>query len=64
MSNIMSGINILSTGAYTPLLDITNDDMSKIVETNDEWIKQRVGIAERQRRAYMVYGFHGSKAGC
>ena len=34
----MSGINILSTGAYTPLLDITNDDMSKIVETNDEWI--------------------------
>ena len=39
MSNIMSGINILSTGAYTPLLDITNDDMSKIVETNDEWIR-------------------------
>ena len=48
MSNIMSGINILSTGAYTPLLDITNDDMSKIVETNDEWIRTRTGISHRR----------------
>ena len=44
----MSGINILSTGAYTPLLDITNDDMSKIVETNDEWIRTRTGISHRR----------------
>ena len=48
MSNIMGGINILSTGAYTPLLDITNDDMSKIVETNDEWIRTRTGISHRR----------------
>lgn len=44
----MSGINIVSTGGYAPRLDITNDDMSKIVETNDEWIRTRTGISRRR----------------
>ncbi|MCR5262108.1 MAG: ketoacyl-ACP synthase III [Candidatus Gastranaerophilales bacterium] len=30
-----------------PNLTLTNDDMAKIVETSDEWIRQRTGIAER-----------------
>lgn len=30
-----------------PDLTLTNDDMAKIVETSDEWIKQRTGISER-----------------
>ena len=30
-----------------PKLTLTNDDMAKIVETSDEWIRQRTGIAER-----------------
>lgn len=44
----MSGINIVSTGGYTPLLAVTNDDMAKIVETNDEWIRTRTGISQRR----------------
>ncbi len=43
----MNGINILAMGAYQPLLTVTNDDMSKIVETNDEWIRTRTGISQR-----------------
>lgn len=39
---------ILSIGAYTPERVVTNDDLSRIVDTNDEWIFQRTGI--RQRR--------------
>ena len=43
----MFGIEILGMGSYTPSLRITNDDMAKIVETNDEWISTRTGIKER-----------------
>ncbi len=41
------GIKILGTGAYLPKKILTNDDLSSMVETNDEWITQRVGIKER-----------------
>ncbi len=44
----MFGINIVATGGYSPELVVTNDDMSKIVETNDEWITTRTGIKERR----------------
>ena len=27
---------------------MTNDDLSKIVDTNDEWIRSRTGIGERR----------------
>jgi 3-oxoacyl-[acyl-carrier-protein] synthase-3 len=39
---------ILSIGSYTPQRVVTNDDLAKVVDTNDEWIFQRTGI--RQRR--------------
>ena len=39
---------ILGTGAYLPEKIMTNDDLSKIVETNHEWIFERTGIAERR----------------
>ncbi len=39
---------ILGTGAYLPKKVMTNDDLSKIVETNHEWIFERTGIAERR----------------
>lgn len=38
---------ILGTGSYVPDHVVTNDDLSKIVDTNDEWISKRVGIKER-----------------
>ncbi|MBE7037429.1 MAG: ketoacyl-ACP synthase III [Ruminococcaceae bacterium] len=41
-------IKVLGTGFYVPEKVITNDDLSKIVETNDEWITQRVGVKERR----------------
>jgi 3-oxoacyl-[acyl-carrier-protein] synthase III len=44
----MSGVFIASTGMYVPAQVVTNDDMSKIVDTSDEWISQRTGIRERR----------------
>lgn len=43
----MNGISILKTGSYIPHKRVTNDDMAKIVETNDEWIVTRTGIHAR-----------------
>ena len=40
-------IQILGTGAYVPERILTNDDLSQMVETSDEWIRQRVGVQER-----------------
>lgn len=38
---------IRGTGAYLPERIMTNDDMSKIVETSDQWIQERTGIKQR-----------------
>jgi len=39
---------ILGTGRYLPERVLTNDDLSKMVDTNDEWIVQRTGIRTRR----------------
>jgi len=36
-----------SIGAYTPEKILTNEDLSKMVDTTDEWITKRTGIKER-----------------
>lgn len=38
---------ILGTGSFVPERIITNDDLSQMVETSDEWITKRVGVKER-----------------
>lgn len=38
---------IAGTGSYLPEKVLTNDDLSKIVETSDEWIASRTGIRQR-----------------
>ena len=38
---------IVSTGSYVPDRILNNEELSHMVETNDEWITQRVGIKER-----------------
>ena len=38
---------VLGTGMYVPPRVVTNDDLSQFLETNDEWITQRVGVKER-----------------
>ena len=40
--------SIIGTGSEVPSKIVTNDDLSKIVETSDEWIKTRTGIRERR----------------
>ncbi|MDF3128446.1 ketoacyl-ACP synthase III [Kiritimatiellaeota bacterium B1221] len=41
-------IQLLGTGSYTPEKILTNHDLEKIVDTNDEWISTRTGIRERR----------------
>lgn len=41
-------IGILGTGHYLPTNVVTNHDLEKIVDTNDEWIRTRTGIQERR----------------
>jgi 3-oxoacyl-[acyl-carrier-protein] synthase-3 len=43
-----AGSRILAMGHYQPSRVVTNDDLAKIVDTNDAWIRDRVGIAERR----------------
>lgn len=38
---------VIATASSVPEQIITNDDISKIVDTSDEWITQRTGIKER-----------------
>ncbi len=38
---------IVGTGAYSPEKVLTNADMEKLVDTNDQWIVERTGIRER-----------------
>ncbi|HVS53654.1 MAG TPA: beta-ketoacyl-ACP synthase III [Opitutaceae bacterium] len=39
---------ILGTGCYAPERILTNDELSRMVETSDEWIRTRTGIRERR----------------
>jgi 3-oxoacyl-[acyl-carrier-protein] synthase-3 len=38
---------IRGVGAYLPKRVITNDDLARVVDTSDEWIRERTGIEER-----------------
>ncbi len=42
------GAIIAGTGSFVPEKRLTNDDLSRMVDTNDEWITQRTGIKERR----------------
>jgi 3-oxoacyl-[acyl-carrier-protein] synthase III len=39
---------IAGLGFYVPSNVVTNDDLSKVIDTNDEWIQERTGIQERR----------------
>ena len=41
-------VEIVSTGRYLPDRVMTNADLEKLVDTNDEWIQERTGIRERR----------------
>ena len=44
----MTHAAITGVGAFLPQRVVTNDDLAAIVETSDEWIRTRTGIAERR----------------
>ena len=41
-------VSIIGTGSYVPERVLTNADLSRIVDTSDEWITTRTGIKERR----------------
>src|SRR5690606_16818571 len=45
------GARVLAFGHYQPANVVTNDDLSKTLDTSDEWIRTRVGVAERRLAA-------------
>jgi 3-oxoacyl-[acyl-carrier-protein] synthase-3 len=44
----MPSARIIGTGSYAPAKVLTNADLEKLVDTNDEWIRTRSGISERR----------------
>ena len=40
-------ITVVGTGSYVPERILTNEDLSRMVDTSDEWITSRTGIKER-----------------
>ncbi|MEK9598606.1 MAG: 3-oxoacyl-ACP synthase, partial [Alphaproteobacteria bacterium] len=45
----MKQILMTGVGAYLPETILTNDDLSKFVDTDDNWIRQRTGIISRRK---------------
>lgn len=48
MRKLMRPVGILGTGKYVPDRVLTNHDLERMVDTNDEWITTRTGIKERR----------------
>ena len=46
MKNLQN-VKIIGTGSYLPKKVLTNEDLEKMVDTNNEWIITRTGISER-----------------
>ncbi|MFA7261418.1 MAG: beta-ketoacyl-ACP synthase III [Caulobacter sp.] len=42
---------VTGVGGYLPETIVTNDDLAKIVDTTDEWVRERTGIRRRHRAA-------------
>ena len=65
----MDKINAVITGVggYVPEDVLTNEDISKLVDTTDEWIMTRVGIKERrilkgEGMGDLIYGYTSCEA--
>lgn len=44
----MPNMKVIGTGMYVPDRVVTNDDLAKLMNTNDKWITERTGIKERR----------------
>lgn len=56
------GINILGMGSYVPEQTLTNDDFTRFVDTNDEWIRTRTGIIKRHMAGWEPTWYMGKQA--
>jgi 3-oxoacyl-[acyl-carrier-protein] synthase-3 len=45
---VVLGSRIAGTGSYAPAKVLTNADLERLVDTSDEWIRERTGILERR----------------
>ena len=45
----MNGLQLIATGGALPGRTVTNEDLSRVVDTSDEWITTRTGIRTRPR---------------
>jgi 3-oxoacyl-[acyl-carrier-protein] synthase-3 len=45
---VVTGSRMISLGHYQPARVLTNDELAAVVDTNDEWIRDRVGIVSRR----------------
>ena len=58
---------IAGLGSYVPENVVTNDDLSKLMDTSDAWIQERTGIKERRHikkgdgNSTSVMGFKAAK---
>ena len=43
----MNGLKLLATGRCLPKTAVSNEEMSRWVDTSDEWIASRTGIRQR-----------------
>ncbi len=48
MNPNIQGVQIVGTGSYAPERVLTNEELSKMVDTTDEWIRTRTGMSERR----------------
>ncbi|HEX6343658.1 beta-ketoacyl-ACP synthase III [Umezawaea sp.] len=44
----LTGTRILGMGSYQPETIVSNHDLAKVMDTNDEWVRERVGIVNRR----------------
>ena len=63
----MKQAKIIGVGHYLPDNIVTNDDLSKLMDTSDKWIQERTGIKERRfikepyEQSTAIMGFEASK---
>jgi len=50
VSSILRSV-VTGVGDYLPARVVTNDDLAKVVETSDAWIRERTGIRQRRKVA-------------
>lgn len=48
MKRVKTGVSIIGSGSATPSQQVTNRDLSHLVDTSDEWISSRTGMKVRQ----------------